>query len=430
MRESFLVETEYGTVLAADPSGTVVHAKAGSPHAGPLVASTVDGAPAVWLLEAPDAEVELKLTGSPSRPGRTLAVMAVEREGRMCLELPESGHALLAEACDADEGGAVTAGERPGRFTRGSSQASAQGRAAIPFDGDAAGTLLAIGRPEDVSLAAAMLQALPIEDVRAAWLRCTDPALHDHLFPIAQARGASSLKRFAGYTAETMATDIARHGWIVGERTYGNPQVAEAGRGSKLTIGRYCSLANPTIVLSNHQSASASSYPFMDLWSEWPGSRVGLADHVVGDVTIGNDVWIGIDAIILPGARIGDGAIIGAGAVVRGVVPAYAICIGNPAVVKRYRFEPEIVDRLLSLRWWDWPDAVVSRYIPLLLDADITRFLSAAEAEFGCPADKARIRIVFDQRPTASPSWLRRVSALRWLAPALTPRSADARGGP
>lgn len=57
----------------------------------------------------------------------------------------------------------------------------------------------------------------------------------------------------------------------------------------------------------------------------------------VAPVTIGNDVWIGESVIILPGSHIGDGVILGAGAVVRGDVPDYAVVIGNPAQVVRYR---------------------------------------------------------------------------------------------
>jgi acetyltransferase-like isoleucine patch superfamily enzyme len=52
---------------------------------------------------------------------------------------------------------------------------------------------------------------------------------------------------------------------------------------------------------------------------------------------IGNDVWIGANCSILGGVTIGDGAIIGAGSVVTKDIPAYAIAVGNPAKVKKYR---------------------------------------------------------------------------------------------
>lgn len=54
-------------------------------------------------------------------------------------------------------------------------------------------------------------------------------------------------------------------------------------------------------------------------------------------VTIGDDVWIGSRVTILPGVKIGNGCIIGAGSVVPKDIPDYAIAVGNPADVKKYR---------------------------------------------------------------------------------------------
>ncbi len=54
-------------------------------------------------------------------------------------------------------------------------------------------------------------------------------------------------------------------------------------------------------------------------------------------VSIGNDVWIGARVIILPGVHIGDGVVIGAGTVVTKDIPAYSVCVGNPAKVVKER---------------------------------------------------------------------------------------------
>ena len=51
----------------------------------------------------------------------------------------------------------------------------------------------------------------------------------------------------------------------------------------------------------------------------------------------GDDVWIGTRVIILPGVTIGKGVIIGAGAIVTKDIPEYAIAVGNPARVIKYR---------------------------------------------------------------------------------------------
>jgi acetyltransferase-like isoleucine patch superfamily enzyme len=59
--------------------------------------------------------------------------------------------------------------------------------------------------------------------------------------------------------------------------------------------------------------------------------------YVVGRIDIGDDVWLGAGVTIVSNVRIGDGAVIGAGAVVVKDVPEYAVAVGNPARVVRYR---------------------------------------------------------------------------------------------
>jgi len=56
-----------------------------------------------------------------------------------------------------------------------------------------------------------------------------------------------------------------------------------------------------------------------------------------GSVEILDDAWIGVSAIIMPGVTIGKGAVIGAGAVVTKNIPDYAIAVGVPAKVIKYR---------------------------------------------------------------------------------------------
>ncbi|MBL8893124.1 MAG: antibiotic acetyltransferase, partial [Rhizobiales bacterium] len=71
-------------------------------------------------------------------------------------------------------------------------------------------------------------------------------------------------------------------------------------------------------------------------------------------VTIGHDVWVGHGAIIMPGIEIGHGAVVAAGAVVTHDVEPYAIVAGVPARFLKWRFEPDISTRIISLGWWDW----------------------------------------------------------------------------
>lgn len=76
---------------------------------------------------------------------------------------------------------------------------------------------------------------------------------------------------------------------------------------------------------------------------------------------IGNDVWIGRNVLIKQGVKVGTGAVIGMGSVVTKDVPPYAIFAGNPARLIRYRFNNEIVQRLLESKWWELDEKILSQ---------------------------------------------------------------------
>jgi len=56
----------------------------------------------------------------------------------------------------------------------------------------------------------------------------------------------------------------------------------------------------------------------------------------------------------MAGVHIGDGAIIAARAVVTKDVPPYTIVGGTPAKEIRKRFDTDMIEQLLMLKWWDW----------------------------------------------------------------------------
>lgn len=124
------------------------------------------------------------------------------------------------------------------------------------------------------------------------------------------------------------------------------------------TIGRYCSIGdNVNMRGSAHPKNWLSSHPFpyTNLYSHARLYRPPLAFEGYSKRTqIGHDVWIGSEAIILPGVTIGTGAIIGAGAVVAKDVPPYAVVVGNPGQVVKYRFAQALIDRLLQSEWWTY----------------------------------------------------------------------------
>ena len=97
-----------------------------------------------------------------------------------------------------------------------------------------------------------------------------------------------------------------------------------------------------------------------------------FAGPYAGVPTIGDSVIIFAGAKILGNIHIGDGAVIGANAVVTKDVPPYAIVGGVPAKVIRYRFSPEIIEKLLELQWWNLPDETLKEHIALFQQDNVT----------------------------------------------------------
>ncbi|WP_369069022.1 hypothetical protein [Kineococcus terrestris] len=110
-------------------------------------------------------------------------------------------------------------------------------------------------------------------------------------------------------------------------------------------------------LLGLHVLSRPTTYPLSRLGG-MPLERPG-PDDLGAPMVIGNDVWIGDGATILGAVTVGDGAVVGAGAVVARDVRPYAVVVGNPAREVRSRFSPEVVDALLRIAWWDWPEDVL-----------------------------------------------------------------------
>lgn len=89
-------------------------------------------------------------------------------------------------------------------------------------------------------------------------------------------------------------------------------------------------------------------------------SRHELPNHK--PTIIGSDVWIGDRAMIKAGVEIGHGAVIGMGSVVTKNVLPYTIVGGNPAKLIRMRFDNNVIERLLTSRWWEKSDQEIEVY--------------------------------------------------------------------
>ena len=172
----------------------------------------------------------------------------------------------------------------------------------------------------------------------------------------------------------TLMKNVVAVNSYIGEGTYINDSSQIYG----CKIGRYCSIAdNVCTVLGQHpvdkftsmfpafyyDTTSQISFSFHKGKSLYSCKRMPQGESNF-NIVIGNDVWIGSHAIILGGVTIGDGAVIAAGAVVTKDVEPYEIVGVVPAKHIKYRFSKEVIDELLSIKWWERSfDDIKSNYM-------------------------------------------------------------------
>jgi acetyltransferase-like isoleucine patch superfamily enzyme len=172
--------------------------------------------------------------------------------------------------------------------------------------------------------------------------------------------------------------------FIMGRHSTGTPYMYSDARSDYVIIGNFCSIGPDVIIipgmghipLKEFQKYRVSSYPLHSLKNASFKQEYRLP--VKGErnipVIIGNDVWIGARAMILPEVTIGDGAVIGAGAIVSGDVEPYSLVAGVPAKIIRYRYQKEQIEKLLSIKWWNWSDEKIIENIDYFY-GDIDKFL-------------------------------------------------------
>ena len=161
---------------------------------------------------------------------------------------------------------------------------------------------------------------------------------------------------------------------IMDPTSYGSPIIA--GDMNTIRIGKYCSIANSAMFDGGcqHNTKFVTTFP---LWLHGaPENRKGQCR---GDITVGNDCWIGDGAFIMSGVTIGDGAVIGARSIINKNVGPYQVLGGAPGLIKKWRFNQEQIERLLQIKWWDWPQERILANAHLLLSENIEAFLEANE---------------------------------------------------
>lgn len=148
------------------------------------------------------------------------------------------------------------------------------------------------------------------------------------------------------------------------------------------TIAKFCSIGpNFFCGWGIHPIHGVSTSPMFYSTERQNGFCLTSKNKVdeVKEITIGNDVFIGANVTVLDGVKIGDGAVIGAGAVVSKDIPEYAVAVGNPIKIIKYRFPELEIKQLNKIKWWEWPED----RLPLIEKHffEIEKFIEKAKSE-------------------------------------------------
>lgn len=112
-------------------------------------------------------------------------------------------------------------------------------------------------------------------------------------------------------------------------------------------IGNYCSFA-PNVKIGQGKHSIDHVTTYQKISSRVIGYRLNTKPTIIG-----SDIWCGANVVIMQDVKIGNGAVIGANSVVTKDVPDYAIVVGSPAKILRYRHSKEIINLLLESNWYD-----------------------------------------------------------------------------
>lgn len=175
----------------------------------------------------------------------------------------------------------------------------------------------------------------------------------------------------------------------IGKYSYAcNPNILWKVDDLNVTCGKFVSIAeNVTIFLGNgigHDSSFVTTFPFGEIHKNTFPDVKNNSKNTNGSITIGNDVWIGYGSTIMSGLTIGNGSIIAANSHVVKSVEPYSIVGGNPAKHIKYRFSPEQIKNLLEIKWWDWSECRINKYMDLMLSNDIDKFIKTALSDDAC----------------------------------------------
>jgi acetyltransferase-like isoleucine patch superfamily enzyme len=186
-------------------------------------------------------------------------------------------------------------------------------------------------------------------------------------------------------------SNISKTAYLAPGAVIGNSTIGEHSRvrqfvtmhftkvGKYSAIGKYVKIGlgdHPLNLISTN--AIFYSHKKNETRSDWVRA-IDFSEH--NETVIGNDVWIGESVTIVGGVKIGHGAVIATKAVVTKDVPPYAVVGGIPAKIIKYRFEPEVIQKLIEIKWWDLPESEIEQSLEAFTIFDINK--EQLESYFG-----------------------------------------------
>lgn len=172
------------------------------------------------------------------------------------------------------------------------------------------------------------------------------------------------------------------HLWNAGTGTYfdRNVNIISWSNDYKIELGKYNSIGRDCnfFLHANHRPdwITTSSQLLGLVTAEIAEMHMRMGHPTCkGDIIVENDVWIGAKSTIMSGVKIHSGAVVGANSVVAKDVPPYAIVVGNPAKIVKYRFSETQIEKLLRISWWNWTEDRIRTESMLLWSDDINKFI-------------------------------------------------------
>jgi acetyltransferase-like isoleucine patch superfamily enzyme len=335
---------------------------------------------------AASLEALVPAVGQAEAAGSTVEIIVVDSSGRPDVAdlLRNVDGARILRSSGADRAGALAQGVAEARgdvVWFGGTENCASPTAittlteAVRRDGG-----IAVAAPEEPAPHA----AAPTDLLRRLWKKARTANGVDPVPDLVRRAGAAGTAvtrcTGAGSVQARVTRPIGEGGSVVaGPGTYAGPTTIFQTYTplDRIELGAYCSIANDVRVVlpggqlfdtdgnqlqlsvrGAHRPDSASTFPIGILVPDEPYDEAP-PDATGERLVVGDDVWIGYGATILGDVTVGTGSIIGARALVQADVPPYSVVGGVPARIIRKRFDDDVVDRLLRVAWWYWPQVVV-----------------------------------------------------------------------